>query len=286
MNRACLVVFVIICFTAINSFGQSIKALEKDLVLTFIDQRAYHDSIDEIVRHDSTKIGEFNSMEHVDSLCQNKILYYASTFPQTLGMDFKLLRTQDVYIITSDDSLFRIYVWNQRRKGFATDYKSIFQYKTGDKVKSCLLPHTDTTITGASMALYDAIYTLNTNNKTYYLATYINRYKPNYREEGIKIFTIEKGKLNDTVHLINTKTGLHNELSYKYDVIVSGDAGSDNGIVYDTANMTIEIPIVTKESSKMTTNHITYKFDGQYFQKVEEKEAKESKNGKKKKEGE
>jgi hypothetical protein len=269
MNRLRSFSFVLILFFSSDSFGQAIKALEKDLVSTFIAQRAYHDSIDEIIRHDSVRANLIFNMTHIDSLCQNKMIYYTSKFPQTIGMDFKLLRTQDVYIISSDDSLFRIYVWNERRCMGTPVYKSVFQYKTGDDVKSCLLPHSDTTITGASLGFYDAIYTLTANDKTYYLATYLNRYKPNFREEGLKIFTIEKGKLNDTAHLIKTKTGLHNELSYKYDVAASGDAGSDNGIVFDTAEVTIQIPVILEENSKMTSRQITYKFTGQYFEKVE-----------------
>jgi hypothetical protein len=209
-------------------------------------------------------------MAHIDSLCQNKMLYYTSKFPQTMRMDFKLLSTQDVNIVSSDDSLLRIYVWNERRMISNPEYKSVFQFAAANDVKSCTLPHCDTALTGASQAFFDAIYTLNVNNKTYYLATYLNRYQPNLREEGIKVFDIENGKLNDTVHLIETKTGIHNELSYKYDVLASGDAGSDNGIVYDTAELTIEIPVVL-DNGKMTGKHITYKFKDQYFEKVEGK---------------
>ncbi len=226
----------------------------------------------------------------VDTNLANRVLYYTNKFPVTIKMDFQLLRTQDVNIMTSDDSLFRIYVWEEQHTLVRHAYRSVFQFKTGSKVKSCLLPHADTAITGAEQAFFDAIYTLVVNNKTYYLATYVNKYTSRNREEGIKVFAIDsanvKGKekywLNDTVHLFKTKTGLHNELSYKYDVIASGDAGSDNGIEYDTTAMSFEIPIVT-ETGKMTESHIRYKFNGQYFERVEEEKPKTTKPAVKKK---
>ncbi len=270
MNKLKLPFVVFISFSSLTTFSQAIKSVEKDLVNTFAEHHAYHDSLNELIRHDSAKLNSMITMTHPDSLCLNKMLYYTSAFPQTMGMDFKMLRAQDVNIMTSDDSLFRIYVWNERRMLSGPSYKAVFQFKEGDKVKSCVLPHADTSLTGASLAFYDAIYTITINNKTYYMATYLNRYSPGMREEGIKVFTIDKGKLNDTVHIIKTATGLHNELSYKYDVVTLGDAGSDNGIVYDTNKVSIEIPLVL-EDGKMTSRHITYQFKGQYFEKIEGK---------------
>jgi len=224
MNKLKLLFVALISFSSPTVYSQAIKAVEKDLVNTFAEHHAYQDSINELIKHDSTRLNGMITMTHLDSLCLNKMLYYTSTFPQTMGMDFEMLRVQDVNIMTSDDSLFRIYVWNERRMLAGPAYKAVFQFRVGDKVKSCVLPHADTSLTGASLAFYDAIYTITINNKTYYMATYLNRYSPGMREEGIKVFTIDKGKLNDTVHIIKTATGLHNELSYKYDVVASGDA--------------------------------------------------------------
>jgi hypothetical protein len=282
---------IISSLISFSAFAQDDKAIEKELVNCFKKRAAYNDSVlvsDKInvvpaisgVIYDTNKAttAYLTPIVPVDTTLANKVLYYTSKFPVTLTMDFQLLRTQDVNIIISDDSLFRIYVWEEQHNMVGRFYRSVFQYKAGGKVKSCLLPHPDTAVTGAPQAFYDAIYTLTANNKTYYLATYINKYTPTNREEGIKIFSIDsakvKGKmkywLNDTVHLFKTKTGLHNELSYKYDVIASGDAGSDNGISYDTASNAFQIPIVT-ETGKMTEMTITYKFKGQYFERVVDK---------------
>lgn len=265
---------LIIVLCSCSLYGQAIKALEKDLVNTFIEHREYHDSVNEIIRRDSTRLNSMLTMAHIDSLCLNKILYYTSKFPQTIGMDFKLLRAQDVNIMTSDDSLFRIYVWNERRMLSGPAYKSIFQYKAGGKVMSCTLPHPDTALTGAYLAFFFSVYTVTINKKTYYLVTYLNKYKPVLREEGIKVFTIAKDKLNDTCKIIRTETGLHNELSYKYDVTALPDGGNDNEVFYDTVKRAIEIPVVL-ENGKLTDGHITYKLKGKYFEKVEPKKNEE-----------
>ncbi len=295
--------FIIIgTFCCFPAFGQDAKSIEKDLVNCFKKRAAYNDSI--LVKnsvdppkgsvffngHDSAKAAYVTPIVPVDTTLANKVLYYTSKFPVTLKSDFQLLCTQDVNIITSDDSLFRIYVWEERRNMLGRFYRSVFQFKAGAKVKSTLIPHADTAITGSAQAFYDAIYTINADNKTYYLCTYINKYTPTIREEGIKVFAIDSAKvkgvmkywLNDTVHLFKTKTGKHNELSYKYDVIASGDAGTDNGIEYDTAANTVAIPVV-EEKGRMTDKHIKYKFKGQYFEKVEEVKPKTVKTVAKKK---
>jgi hypothetical protein len=242
--------------SSIAGFCQDKKAIEKDLVDCFVKRAQYNDSID-----------PNTAPAPADTACTNKLLYYTSKFPATLAMDFPSLRAQDVNILTSDDSIFRIYVWHEWLGIKNVSYKSVFQYKVKEKTKSCLLPHSDTSLTGASQAFYDAIYTVKPDSdKTYYLVTYLNKYAPNLREEGVKVFSIEKGKLNDTVHLFKTKTGLHNELSYKYNVMATGEAASNNGIVFDTAKISIDIPVV-EDAGKMTEKHITYKFNGQYFER-------------------
>ncbi len=287
-----LLLVIIISLLSISCFAQDEKAIEKDLVNCFKKRAIYNDSMLLVYGidmpkgggiipplHDSSMTPYSSPIVPVDTNLANRVLYYTSKYPVTLTADFQLLQAQDVNIMSSDDSLFRIYVWEEQHNMVRRFYRAVFQYKTGSKVNSCLLPHADTSLTGAAQAFFDNMYTLVTATKTYYLATYVNKYTATNREEGVKVFAIDsnkvKGKmkyhLNDTVHLFKTKTGLHNELSYKYDIVASGDAGSDNGISYDSASQSIEIPVIT-ESGKMTESHITYKFNGQYFERVVEEE--------------
>ncbi|HXB13178.1 MAG TPA: hypothetical protein VNZ45_14425 [Bacteroidia bacterium] len=285
-----LLLVIIISLLTISCFAQDEKAIEKDLVSCFKKRAIYNDSmllkygIDPphvmiISTKDSGMTPFSTPIVPVDTNLANRVLYYTSKYPVTLTADFQLLQAQDVNIMSSDDSLFRIYVWEEQHNMVRRFYRAVFQYKAGSKVNSCLLPHADTSLTRAAQAFFDNMYTLVTATKTYYLATYVNKYTATNREEGVKVFAIDsnkvKGKmkyhLNDTVHLFKTKTGLHNELSYKYDIVASGDAGSDNGISYDSASQSIEIPVIT-ESGKMTESHITYKFKGQYFERVLEEE--------------
>lgn len=212
-----------------------------------------------------------------DTTFISRLLYYTGKVPATLHMQFNTLHQRDVNIMSSDDSIFRIYTWKQTYSSYRRGAATVFQFKAGSNVKACTLPHSDTALTGSSQAFYDAVYTLPTKTKTYYLASYINKYATTMREEGIKVFCIDSGKvkgkmqywLNDTVHIILTKSGLHNELSYRYDVVASGDAASDNGVSFDSASQSIEIPVITS-SGKMTESHIRYQFKGQYFERVEE----------------
>src|ERR1700722_3390912 len=153
-----IIIFGLFSFPA---FAQDKKSIGTSLVDCFKKRTAHNDSIlmgSNIAINpltgralkDTTTVIEYTApIVPVDTNLANRVLYYTNKFPVTLGMDFQLLRTQDVNIMTSDDSIFRIYVWEEQHTLVRHAYRSVFQFKTGSKVKSCLLPHTDTAITGA-----------------------------------------------------------------------------------------------------------------------------------------
>jgi len=255
-------------FPVFSSFGQNLKAIDRELQDDFIMLQTYN------LYHTSTPAKYPNdSIVRIDSLCIKKLRHYGAKVPATISYEFKMLHVADVNIMTSDDSLFRMYVWNSfiSRKGGWAMYDMVFQYNPGDSVRACTMPHPDQKT--STTAFYNAVYTIKGDEKTFYLATYENKDTGKKREEGIKLFTIEKGKLNDTVKGIKTATGFHNEVNYIYDIGTKEDPSPDNGISYDTATATVEIPVVL-EGGKMTERHIKYHFNGKYFEKVEKKEEK------------
>ncbi len=87
--------------------------------------------------------------------------------------------------------------------------------------------------------------------------------------QGIQIFAIENGKLNDDVKLIKTASGLHNKLYYDYDFNWwdTHDDLLNAYIHYDAITKTISIPVVMADGH-VTKNFIYYKFTGQYFEKT------------------
>ena len=109
------------------------------------------------------------------------------------------------------------------------------------------------------------------NGKNYYLVTYYGIFDLYIRGEGIRVFSIENGKLNAQAKLIKTQKGLTNKLYYTYDQQENNlDVMGDATLTYDSKLKTITFPVVIDngEEGKLTDNFITYKFTGQYFEKV------------------
>jgi len=250
----------------LSVFAQDLKSIDQELQNSFRRIQAYALSDNEMkLKHNQTFFAK------TDSSCRTQLLHYTAKVPATITYEFKLLHEDDVNIMTSDDSLFRMYVWNtyMSRKNGWTIFDIVFQYNAGDSVRACTMPHPDEKT--SSTAFYNAIYTIKGDDRTFYLATYENKDTGMQREEGIKLFIIEKGKLNDTVKGIKTATGFHNEVNYIYNAGGSEGPSPDNGIAYDSATATVEIPVVL-EGGKMTLRHIKYRFNGKFFEKEEKKE--------------
>jgi len=196
---------------------------------------------------------------------QRKLLMYTSKYPATIAWPFNSLKKTITGILTADDGLFRIYNWDDLTGGTMRYYRSVFQFKSGNKVHSCLLPHRDTLTDGGDMGYaFRKLYTLKTGRQVYYLATYIQVGSSRDFGAGIKAFTISNGSLIDTALIIKTKTGMHSELFYGFENNVKS---SDHSIYYDSRTKTIFIPVVIEAT--VTNRYIKYRFNGTCFEKVE-----------------
>lgn len=216
--------------------------------------------------------GENNTPNDHDSLTKanealkQKLKDYSLKYPRIIGFNINSAINSDLHIQTSDDKKFRIYSWNTMTSGKSNVFENLADYIDGDKAFV-------TTIrcdrAGNPGYFYSKIYTLNANGKTYYLVVFNGINSAKSDGEGIQIFTIENGKLDDDVKLIKTATGLHNKLYYDYDFEWwdSHDELLDAYIRYDSLSKTILLPVVLA-NGQVTKQMITYRFNGQYFEKV------------------
>jgi hypothetical protein len=93
-------------------------------------------------------------------------------------------------------------------------FEHVLQYKFGTKTISILdTPKGE----GDNKPNYRKLYTFKVNDHTYYLCDYITIGSSKDVGEGIQVFDIENGVLNNDVRVIKTKSGLHNKLNYEYD---------------------------------------------------------------------
>lgn len=233
--------------------------IEKDL------HRSYRKILSDRFDTDTTA---WDSLELHNNIFREKLSKYTASIPATLTFKFDSLRKDNIDIVSSNDNLLRIYSWDTWLGGTMHDFENVFQFKSNDKIYS--KSYHDTTEHGEGYApFYFQIFTLNANNKTYYLAVYNGIYSTKDASQSIKIFTIANGLLNESVKLIKTQNGLTNSINVSFDFfsVVSSPERPLRLIKYDTVKKIIYIPIVI-DNGKVTDRFILYQFTGMYFEKV------------------
>ena len=245
--------FIVGCFVNVNVFGQNPKAIEKDLDKLYAKREYWSQKI-----VDDETGNVLQSMTDADEAFAEKLTFYASNYPFTISYKFKWFENGPT-IVTSDDSLFRIYSWGGSQGGTEQFFYDVIQYKTGKKTNAIFY---DLGKNGESKPWYYEVQTLKANGHTYYLAMYSLVGSTMDFDNGIQVFDIENGKLNDNVKIIRTKSGLHSRLSYSIH-----DRNGGAGPEFDSIKETITLPLID-ENGTVTDKSIVYKFTGQYFEKV------------------
>ncbi|MBB5396227.1 hypothetical protein [Mucilaginibacter sp. AK015] len=209
--------------------------------------------------------GASDSLEAANDVFETKLKGYAINIPSTIAEPFTALKKAHLDIFTSTDGLFRIYSWETWMGGTMRDFSNLMQYKTGQKTNAILY----TTTQDVYIPFYSNLYTFKNGAKTYYLGVYNGIYSTKDVSTGIKLFTIENGRLNDNVKLIKTQSGLRNKISYNYDFFSVVDIAVElrPTITFDAATNTIKLPLVNNKG-KITDKFILYKFNGNYFERV------------------
>jgi hypothetical protein len=259
MNRLGIITFLILI--SIKSFGQKTGAtkIEKDL-------HYWMNKIDywqQVSNHDD---GErwIDSLTKANQTFGKKLKFYTSTYPSTINQQFKSLEN-DVNIYTADDGCFRIYNWYTGWGGIIVDMGNLLQFKAGEITKSVLtLGQQD----AFNITNYFKLYHIDINHQPYLAAySFSLSHDENGHGEGIRVFTVKNGELDQNAKIIKTASGLHNQLSYYYTPGEISGASSDWSINYDPITKTISLPVVLKNGT-ITNKRIFYKFTGQYFERL------------------
>jgi hypothetical protein len=248
--------YIFMLFVLPNCIGQSDLCQKTDIELTA----------------DYSKISPFYYADN-DSLVKqsehfsNKLLNYITKNSQSLNCQFQSFKDSIGTVLTTENGVLRIYSWDTWQGGTMKDYANIFQYKSGNKV----LVDTFEKVEGYFGTYYSDLKTLKINDKSYYLAISSGSLSSKDCYEKITVFSIEKNKLGETP-IIKTKNGLKNSISFEYDFfsVVDRPERPIQLIKYDQTKKTIYIPVVF-ENGKVTDKYITYKFTGEYFEKIAKK---------------
>lgn len=245
----------IICLGLNCLYGQSPFKIEQELLTQFRKIQYFHTA----EQHDS--------LQQANQSFHKSLLAYASTVHATITFDFNELVKEGLIIKTSEDGLFRIYSWDTWMGGTAHDFDGIYQYKTGNKIFARAFHKEE----GDMGRWYSRIYSLRSDDKMYYIGLYHEIFSSKDSYQGIKVFSIEEDNLNDTVHLIKTKTGIRNELGFDYDFLsVAGRPERPVKLIYyDDDQQQLHLSVVL-EDGKVTRRFISYQFTGKYFEKIKE----------------
>jgi len=247
------------CFVSSGLFAQTPKEIETDLLKSFkqIDYWA-------VQKSDDTTGTIMDSLFSANEDFNSKLGDYAVKCPFTINLPFDSLINAGLTIVNSDDGKLRIYSWDANTGGDQHDISNIFQFKTSTGTDTLSNVPVDPYGTPADI---DKIYQFEINGKTYYPIIYNMVVGIKFIYKGIMMFGIEKGKLNTDVRLIKTKSGLHNHLNCYIESSINDRSDAISEITFNPKTKTISLPLID-ENDRATNKVITYKFTGQYFEKV------------------
>ena len=244
------------CLLSPALFAQTPRQIETDLLKSFKKIKYW----DERLRDTSVNAGD--SLYNANNEFGQKLQNYSEKYTSTIIYPFALLKKEYLNICTSTDGLFRIYSWDTEGDGTMHEFENVMQYRYRERTHSIWVRDTAVGRQDKYVPYYTNIYSFKANNKTYYLGIYEGVYCSTCWGQGMQVFVIENGKLNDDVKIIKTASGLHSQLYYEYRF--NGEKKDD--IRFDPVSKTISLPVVIKD--RVTNKRILYKFTDQYFERV------------------
>ncbi|HVI46830.1 MAG TPA: hypothetical protein VM802_18265 [Chitinophaga sp.] len=250
-----LSLLVLICYSSI-AFGQQLNAVKDDL----------QETAKRIHANGNYSQGKPDSLDFLNTLFEKKLLYYTAHIPAMLTTNLGELSPLYFQTVTTDNNRLKIYSWDTEAGGTMHFLRNVFQYKSGNKLRSVTLKKKGWKYAGED---YVSLYTMKNKGKTYYLGVYLATYSNRDSHEGIKVFEIKNNRLKDNVRLIRTKKGLKSQLGFTYDFF-SVYKREERPIIltkFDPATKTISIPVV-KQDGTVTDKNIRYRFTGEYFKRV------------------
>ncbi|MPT34941.1 MAG: hypothetical protein E2604_07590 [Flavobacterium sp.] len=231
---------------------------EEELMLQKMYQKivAYHSDGNDI---------PVDSLETVNEKFQTAFLNSLTKNPESIRYPFDSLKKENIHIVISKDSLFKIYSWDTSEGGTMVDFTNLFQYQSGKNVQSKIVK--DTGSEDNYIPFYSEIFTLKNGTKTYYLAVSNGVYSSKDVSQSIEVFSIENNQLKTETKWFKTEEGFKDVLQIDFDFfsVVDRPERPLQLIKYDDQKKQLYLPVVTEEGN-VTKDFTIYTFTGQYFE--------------------
>ncbi len=259
INQIKTVLLVLLVFSA-SVIGQTPEKIERELIELYgkvNDNSGYKSNTD------------YNLLEKADDDFKAKLLKFTKN-ASTLKYGFSELQ-KEITVTTSEDGKFRVYSWDTLDGGTMHFFETVYQFQGADGV---VYSNSRKMNEGDSDSFVHDIFTVNSKSGVIYLAgsTSIGSTQDSF--QNLRLFKIEDNKLNDSVKLIKTKSGLTNSVGFAYNSfsVVDRPDIPIKLIAFDKNTKTFKFPVVVEDkefpNGRVTDRFISYKFDGTYFVKV------------------
>lgn len=184
---------------------------------------------------------------------------FLSANPNTIDFPFNKLKNNSFYVTTSGDGNFRHYGWDTGQGGSMHVFNEIYQWRVGDKVYTKQVQASDE---GDNGEFSSKIYTINIQNKDYYLVITNTIFSNRDARQSVVSFVINNTKLTKAP-IFKTKTKLLSRIDVDFDFfsVVDRPERPLELITFNTKQNTLYIPVVDKEG-KVTSRNILYVFNG------------------------
>lgn len=184
--------------------------------------------------------------------------------PQTLTYPFRQLADNgDLHVVTSADGTFRIYSWNDQLGGTMRFFKTVYQWRNGNRMV-VNVPRRDE---GDAGSFCSAIFTVDVGSRRYYLAVENSIFSTKDTRQSIAVYRVDKNRLISTDALFRTQRDRFARIDVDFDFfsVVDRPERPLQLITYDAQQKIVSIPVVN-EAGKVSNQRIRYQLKGDHFQ--------------------
>ncbi len=184
---------------------------------------------------------------------------FLSANPNSLDFSFNKLKNNSFYITTSTDGNFRHYSWDNGQGGSMRFFNEIYQWRVGGKV---FVKQVQGSEEGDSGEFSSKIYSINIQNKDYYLVITNSIFSNRDARQSVIAFVINNNQLVQAP-IFKTKTKLLSRIDVYFDFfsVVDRPERPIELITFNSKQDTLSIPVVDKDG-KVTKRNILYVFNG------------------------
>src|ERR1700744_2890889 len=213
MKILSIVLFSFLCFMSYDLAAQTRKQIGEDL--SKLHKKIEYWS-DQRYKENATPNWS-DSLDNANTQYSKKLIYCSEKYDFTIKKKTGSLEL-DSLGCASPDEMLKIYSWDPFDGGTQHASINVIQYRVGKEMKAIQIDEPDkpNTYYKTNFPFYTEIYDLKINNKTYYIVLYEGVLDLYVWSQGVRIFTIENGKLDINVRLFKTTSGLHSRIEYQY----------------------------------------------------------------------